>query len=247
MATVKEVYNFIDKIAPFNTQEEWDNSGLLVGDEKQQVNKIFFALDITTDVVNQAINCGADLIITHHPLIFKPVSNVLSDTITYKLIENKISIICAHTNYDKAVDGVNDILCETIGFNKFEKIEGACLNIAYYDNLVLTNKFVNDIKTTLGGTVRYNSIEKKIKKVAVCSGSGSDYLELANELECDALLTGDASHHAFLDANEMDILLVAAGHFETENIAIKPLLEKIENEFNISCVLAVQNTPIITI
>ena len=132
-------------------------------------------------------------------------------------------------------------------FNKFEKIEGACLNIAYYDNLALTNKFVNDIKTTLGGTVRYNSIEKKIKKVAVCSGSGSDYLELANELECDALLTGDASHHAFLDANEMDILLVAAGHFETENIAIKPLLEKIENEFNISCVLAVQNTPIITI
>ena len=122
MATVKDIYTFIDKIAPFNTQEEWDNSGFLVGDENQVVNKILFALDITTDVVNQAIDCSADLIITHHPLIFKPVSNVLSDTIIYKLIENKISIICAHTNYDKAIDGVNDILCNTIGLNNFEKL-----------------------------------------------------------------------------------------------------------------------------
>ena len=247
MATVKDVYTFIDKIAPFNMQEEWDNSGFLVGDENQVVNKILFALDITTDVVNQAIDFGADLIITHHPLIFKPVSNVLSDTIIYKLIENKISIICAHTNYDKAIDGVNDILCNTIGLNNFEKVENTCLNIAYKDKSISAKEFVCEIKTKLGGVVRYNSVDKKICKVAVCSGSGSDYIQLAKEMKCDALLTGDASHHAFFDANEMDIILVAAGHFETENIAIKPLLEKIQKEFNINCVLAVQNTPIITI
>ncbi len=247
MATVKDVYTFIDKIAPFNMQEEWDNSGFLVGDENQVVNKILFALDITTDVVNQAIDFGADLIITHHPLIFKPVSNVLSDTIIYKLIENKISIICAHTNYDKAVDGVNDILCNTIGLNNFEKLENNCLNIAYTEKSIFTKDFVCEIKAKLSGIVRYNSIEKSINKIAVCSGSGSDYIQLAKEMKCDALLTGDASHHAFLDADEMDILLVAAGHFETENIAIKPLLEKIEKEFELDCVLAVQNTPIITI
>lgn len=247
MATVKDVYTFIDKIAPFNMQEEWDNSGFLVGDENQVVNKILFALDITTDVINQAIDCGADLIITHHPLIFKPVSNVLSDTIIYKLIENKISIICAHTNYDKAIDGVNDILCNAIGLNNFEKIENTCLNIAYTEKSIFTKDFVCEIKAKLGGIVRYNSIEKSINKIAVCSGSGSDYIQLAKEMECDALLTGDASHHAFLDADEMGILLVAAGHFETENIAIKPLLEKIEKEFELDCVLAVQNAPIITI
>ena len=247
MATVKDVYNFIDKIAPFNTQEEWDNAGLLVGNENQSVNKILFALDITTDVVNQAINCGADLIITHHPLIFKPVSNVLSDTVIYKLIENKISIICAHTNYDKAVDGVNDILCKTVGFDKFEKIDGTCLNVAYFNSEISASHLINNVKKSLGGIVRYNSIEKNIRKVAVCSGSGSDYLSLAQELECDALLTGDASHHAFLDANEMNMLLISAGHFETENIAIKPLVDKIENKFDINCILSVQSTPIITI
>ena len=247
MATVKGIYNYIDKFAPFCNQEEWDNSGLLVGDENQVVNKILFALDITTDVVNQAIDCNADLIITHHPLIFKPVSNVLSDTIIFKLIENKISIICAHTNYDKAVDGVNDTLCNTVGFIKFEKVEGTCLNIAYKDKSVSAEEFVCEIKNKLSGMVRYNSVKKKINKVAVCSGSGSDYLQLAKELNCDALLTGDASHHAFLDANEMDVLLVAAGHFETENVAMKPLADKLKNEFNIDYVLAVQNTPIMVI
>lgn len=247
MATVKDIYNFIDLIAPFNTQEEWDNSGLLVGDKNQNVNKIIFALDITTDVVNQAINCDADLIITHHPLIFKPVSNILSDTIIYKLIENKIAIICAHTNFDKAVDGVNDTLCNVIGFNSFEKIEDTCLNIGCFNNSYSSDSFADEIKVKLGGTVRYNSLKKDIKKVAVCSGSGSDYLSLAKELGCDALLTGDASHHAFLDANEMGLALFACGHFETENVSIKPLLERVKSEFDIDCTLAVQNTPIITI
>ncbi len=247
MATVKDIYNFIDKIAPFSTQEEWDNSGLLVGDENKEINKILFALDITSDVINQAINCNADLIITHHPIIFKPVSNVLSDSLIYKLIENGISIISAHTNYDKATDGVNDILCKTIGATKYEKVEGTCLNIAYFENNVLVDDFALYLRGKLGGVVRYNTLDKKVSKIAVCSGSGSDYLPLAKELNCDALLTGDASHHAFLDANEMGIALFACGHFETENISIKPLAEKIENEFKIECVLANQNTPIITI
>ena len=128
MATVKDIYRFIDIIAPFSTQEEWDNSGLLVGEENKEVSRILFALDITSDVLNQAINANAELIITHHPIIFKPVSNILSDSLLYKLIENGISIISAHTNYDKAVDGVNDILCKTIGATKYEKVEDTCLN-----------------------------------------------------------------------------------------------------------------------
>ena len=247
MATVKDIYNFIDNFAPFSTQEEWDNSGLLVGNEEDEVTKILFALDATTDVVEQAIECDVDLIVTHHPVIFKPVSTVLSDDIIYKLINNGLSIICAHTNYDKAVGGVNDILCNTIGLNSFIKIHNTCLNMGNYDAPVSVDKLVSIIKNTLGGPIRYNNINTNINKIAVCSGSGGDYLDMAKELNCDALLTGDASHHAFLDADEMGILLVAAGHFETENISIRPLAEKIEREFAVNCILAEQKSPIITI
>ncbi len=247
MATVRDIYNFIDSIAPFNTAEEWDNSGLLVGDENKIVNRIIFALDCTNAVIEQAISCGADLVITHHPVIFKPISEVSADSLVYKLIKNDLSIICAHTNYDKAIEGVNDILCYSVELEKFVHIDGTCLNVGELSSEMNSDEFAKFVKSKLNGIVRYNSIEKSVKRVAVCSGSGSDYLALAKELSCDALLTGDGSHHSFLDADEMGILLVCAGHFETENIAIKPLADKIRNNYDIECVVAVQKSPINTI
>ena len=247
MAIVKDIYNFIDNIAPFHTAEEWDNSGLLVGDEHKTVNKIMFALDCTEDVINQAISCGADLIITHHPVIFKPLSEVTADSLVYKLIKNDISIICAHTNYDKAINGVNDILCNSVELENVEHIVGACLNVGFLTKEMNSSEFAHFVKSKLNAVVRFNNIEKSIKKVAVCSGSGSDYLSLAKNLNCDALLTGDGSHHSFLDADELGILLVCSGHFETENIAIKPLAEKIKNQFDTECIIAVQISPISTI
>lgn len=247
MASVREIYNFIDTIAPFNTAEEWDNSGLLVGDENKMVSRILFALDCTDDVINQAVSCGADLIVTHHPVIFKPLSEVTADSLVYKLVKNDLSIICAHTNYDKAIEGVNDILCYTVELENFVHIDGICLNVGELLTEMSTSEFAQHIKSKLNGVVRHNSIEKTVKRVAVCSGSGSDYLSLAKELNCDALLTGDGSHHSFLDANEMGILLVCAGHFETENIAIKPLADRIKNNFNVECIIAAQESPIIAI
>ena len=247
MATVREIYNFIDSIAPFNTAEEWDNAGLLVGDENKTINRIMFALDCTEDIINQAISCGADLIVTHHPIIFKPLSELTAYSLVYKLVKNDLSIICAHTNYDKAIEGVNDILCDTVELENIVKIENTCLNVGELTSEMSSNEFAQYIKSKLNGVVRYNSIEKTIKKIAVCSGSGSDYLQLAKKLNCDALLTGDGSHHSFLDADEMGILLVCAGHFETENIAIKPLADRTKNYFDIECVIAVQKSPIITI
>ena len=169
MAAVKDIYNFIDSFAPFNTQEEWDNSGLLVGDENAKVTKILFALDVTSDVIEQAKNVGANLIITHHPVIFKAISNVLSDSLVYKLISNNISIICAHTNYDKAVDGVNDILCKAVEFNSFDKVENTCLNIGSFEKEISAKKFVNHIKSVLDGAVRYNLLQTATFLISFCS------------------------------------------------------------------------------
>lgn len=247
MATVKDIYNFIDSIAHFNSSEEWDNSGLLVGDKNKTVTKILFALDCTEDIINQAVSCGAELIVTHHPIIFKPISSVSSECIVYKLIKNDLSIISAHTNYDKAIGGVNDILCNACELKNIANIDGTCLNVGELKKEMNSNELAQFIKSKLDGIVRYNYINKTIKKAAVCSGSGSDYLPLAKELNCDVLITGDGSHHDFLDADELGILLVCAGHFETENIAIKPLADKIKNNFDIECVVAVQNSPINTI
>lgn len=244
MATVREFYNFIDSIAPFNTQEEWDNSGILVGDENAQVNRILFTLDITDDIINQAVASGCELIISHHPLIFRPVSSILSDTLVYKTVKSGVNVISAHTNFDKAVDGINDELCRKIGLSNFEKIGDTYLNIATIDCEMSCEEFVNMVKTSLKTTIRFNSVNKSIKRIGVCGGSGCDFLELAKEMKCDAFLTGDASHHKFLDADELEILLVAAGHFETENIAIKSLADKVKNNFDTECVIAVQKSPI---
>lgn len=247
MATVREIFNFIDEIAPFSSAEEWDNPGLLVGDENRIVNKILFALDITGDVIEQAVSSHADLIITHHPVIFKPIFNVTADSLVYKLIRNNISIICAHTNYDKAQDGVNDILCRAVGLDSFERCDGMCLNIGELKNMLLLQDFICNIKSILGGTVRYNNGTYFVKKIAVCSGAGSDYLKTAAVMGCDVLLTGDGSHHNFLDAQEYGLALVCAGHFETETIAVEPLMKKIQKEFGVDCVVAEQKTPIITV
>lgn len=247
MPKVKDIYDYIDLIAPFCTQEEWDNSGLLVGDENAEVSRILFALDITKDVILQAKNMGANLIVSHHPLIFKPVTNIIKGSPLYEAVKNEINVISAHTNYDKAHYGINDVLCRAVGLNDFTKTDDAHINVAEYKTPMSPDSFVNHIKSVLGSSIRYNHINKEIKKVGVCGGSGCDYLELAGELGCDAFLTGDASHHEFLDADEMGIVLVAAGHFETENPAMEPLMNKIEMIFGVPCALAVQKSPVITV
>ncbi len=249
MPKVKDILNFIDSFAPYCDACDWDNTGLSVGDENAEVKKIVFALDITGDVADFAERQNADLIITHHPLIFNPVKILPSNSTLYKLANSGIAHISAHTNFDTAKIGVNTVLCDKLGLKIVREIKNndVLLYICETENETELSDFAVFVKNQLGGTVRYCGKNTKINKVAVCSGAGADYLKEAKAVGADVLLTGDGSHHDFLDANEMGIALLCAGHFETENPAVDLLIEKISGEFSLECVKAPQTSPIITV
>ncbi len=246
MVKVGDIYAYIDTLAPYSTAEEWDNTGLSVGSMDDGVTKAGFALDLTSAIVSQAVKDGCDLIITHHPLIFEPLKNVDADTCVYKLIENGIAHISAHTNFDIAPNGVNEQLISKLCLKVIYKVENECLYICSLESPMNTDSFADFVKRKLDAVIRYNRGAGLISKVAVCSGSGSDYLYLAKEHGCEALITGDGKHHAFIDADEMGISLICAGHFETETFAMQELCDKIHNKFGIACEMLKQESPIIT-
>ena len=215
---VKAVYDFLDYIAPFSAAAEWDNTGLSVGSMNADISKILVALDVTDDVIKTALDIGAQLVITHHPLIFSAPKSIESDSLLYKAVASGITFISAHTNLDKAFGGVNAQLALKVGIKDFCVSEyDEFLNTGTLENELSPAEFALLLKVKLGGAVRFNDEGGKVKKIAFCSGAGGEYAPLAAKCGCDALLTGDASHHHFLDAKEAGICLFAAGHFETEN------------------------------
>lgn len=244
--TVKDIYDFLQSIAPFDAQCEWDNSGLLVGEPSKKVNKIGVVLDITADAIEYAHKNGIELIISHHPVIFRPVKNFLDGNPAYMLAKNGISAICAHTSLDIAKGGVNDALASALGFDNvslFSEIgETAMIRVAEINetDAESLSKLVAD-KLSTGVTVADGG--KKITTVALCGGGGGDFcFEVAKK--CDAFITGEAKHHEFLAAKEMGLTLIAAGHFETENPVVSVLARKIKSEFDCDVAIIPQKSPV---
>ncbi len=231
MPTVKDIYFFLDKIAPFFTSAPWDNSGILVGSEAKEVKKVMLSLDVTSDVVDEAIKENADLVITHHPLIFNSIKSVTADTLLYKAISSGITFVSSHTCLDIAKDGVNECLANAVGIKNIKTVEkDEFLKIGEISEMT-EDSFVSLLKEKLNCNVLFNSTGNNIKRVAFCSGSGGDLFALAKECGADALLTGEAKYHEFLDASFNDITIFACGHFETEIVIIDTLKEKLEKEF----------------
>lgn len=231
---ISDILGHIDSFAPFSTAAEWDNSGLLIGDAQARCSKVVICLDVTTDVINFAKKENAELIISHHPVIFKPQSSFLCGNCAYEAAKNNISIICAHTNLDKASGGVNDTLCEILGleFSKeSQDVAEGFLNTVVFNEGITTKELSALLRDKLGGAVSYSDAGAVIHKAAICSGAGADFLNETKTLGCDALITGEASYHEFLEASAMGISLFAAGHFETEVIIVRKLAEKLRNEF----------------
>ena len=234
MAKVTDVLNFLDGEIPFKNKYEWDNCGLLIGDENAEINKIGFTLDLTKRTLQTAIRNGVNLIITHHPAIFHPQKNFLKGNVIFEAAVNNISVISSHTCYDSAKGGVSEILAERIGLKDIRIVETEekpyCVRIGKID-AVSPGEFAQIVAERLDTTVRFTEGKNLIKTVAVCSGSGGDFVSDALKAGADAYVTGDISHHHFLIGEETGLTIIGAGHFETENIAMKPLMQRINNKF----------------
>ncbi len=243
--TVGEVYRFIDSIAPFDTQESWDNSGLLVGSAEEPVCGIGTALEITAQVLEQAHRLGVNLIVTHHPVIFHPAKAVLRGTVLWEAVCLGMNIICCHTPLDKADGGVNDTLAQRIGLRQPEKDDSGFLRIGTVGGIT-AGELAAQVRQELdAAALRCCGQDRRVYKAAVCSGAGADLMADAKALGCDALITGDAGHHDFLNAGEMGISLIAAGHYETERIIAPVLRERLLGAFpNVNVTLLEEHNPI---
>ena len=236
MSKIGEIYEYINEIAPFDTALSFDNVGLLVGNYDIEVSRVLLALDITKSVCDEAKNLGANLIISHHPVIFKPLKNIMFDSVASSLMKNEISAICAHTNLDIAEKGVNFQLAEKIGLLNlstltFEENKPIGL-IGYLRNEMNAEEFAAFVKEKLDcNGVRYTKINNKIKKVAVCSGSGGTFIENAYEKSVDAFVVGEIKHSDILKANDFGISIVDAGHYKSENVIIQPLKSMLGAKF----------------
>lgn len=225
--TISDVYNAINDIAPFSTQEKWDNSGLLVGNLNDKVSRVLVALDITGEVIQEAIERKCDLIVSHHPIIFQPLKSISSNSIVYKLIQNNIGAICCHTPLDISDSGINDILYSilkeplSLGEDVSSIDEDGIGRIVSTSTNLNCRQIAIKLKEVLGcPMVKYLDIDKPIRKVAFCGGSGGSMIEEVISLGGDLFITGDLKHDRWIYAYDNNLSLFDCGHFYTENIIV---------------------------
>ena len=247
MPTVKEILSAINAFAPFASQCEWDNSGLLIGDAAKNVRRVGLALDLTRQTLNAAIEENVDLLVTHHPVIFRGVRALLAEDPLYELVRRGIAVISVHTPWDCANGGVNDVLCGLFSLSDIRTAETPdtpvpMLRLGKLEREMTPREFARFAAETLKTTVRLASCGKPVKTVAVCGGAAMELCESARLAGADVFLTGDAKHHELLDAAES---VVAAGHFETERPAMAAFKEKLQAAFPaLCCVLLPESNPV---
>ena len=227
MVNVKTVSDYINSFAPYDTHCSWDNCGLLVGDENKEVSKVGICLDLTSETLENAKTQGVDLVITHHPLIFTPQKNFLSGDKAYELAVAGISLISAHTCFDCADGGVNDVLCDLLGISNVKGVatEETTVPMIRIGEVKEQSSldFAKLVSETLGTVCRVVDCGNEIKRVAVCGGAGMDFYDEAVKAGADAYVTGEIKHHEMLYAKDKGVTVIEAGHFETENPSMTAL------------------------
>lgn len=233
---VKDIVAMLEAEVPLAWQESYDNAGLAVGSPEAEVERVLIALDATEEVVEEAISEGCQMVVTHHPIIFRSIKRLADENRQQRTIANAIrhgiALYAAHTNLDSAPHrGISHHLAALLGLNVVSLLEPSAVEgvgigvVGELPEAVPTEEFLVRIKDVLGvvalrhSTVRIDTVQR----VAICSGSGGGLIEAAEKSGADLYLAADFKYHDFVDADRM--VLVDAGHFESEICAIEILFD----------------------
>ena len=221
--TVGHIADLCSRIAPYMDAEEWDNVGLLAGRNGAPVDTVLCALDLTEAVVDEAVERGAQMIVTHHPILFRGRKNLREDDaegrMLCKLVRANLAMVAMHTNYDNAMPGVNDALAATLGLRDVLDIDRA-LRQGQTD-IPTFGAFADFAEQALGGPIRrYGDPNAPVTLVSVLGGAGGDYLSMALECGTDVFVTGEVSYHRAMDAVDNGMCVLEAGHAATEKPGI---------------------------
>lgn len=239
---IEKIIEKINAEYPPELAYEWDNPGLILGDKSKEAEKIMLTLDVTEEVLNEAIEERANLIISHHPLIFSGIKSITPDTHTGKILlraaENQIALFAAHTNMDTAPNGINTRLADMLGLKNTKIIEpdnnfkGAGLGKIGDIGETTLSEYCNKIKKLLNTPFLRVSgnINQHIKRSAIGSGSCSELIPKAIEMGADTIITADLKYHTCLDYASDSFSIIDAGHFPTENIVKEMFAEILKGE-----------------
>ena len=241
---IQQVCQFLETFAPLKLAEDWDNVGLIVGNRKSPVQKVMTCLTVTAETADEAIAKQADLIVSHHPLPFRPIKKLTTDTVpselVWKLARGGVSVFSPHTAFDSTVGGINESLASRLGVGSVKPLvpleDDPQIGAGRYGRLsgeVSLGDFLQVVKSTFDlKTLAYvGDLQRSVSKIAFACGSGGSFLDKAVRVGCDAMVTGEATFHTALDARAKGVALVLLGHYDSERFAVEELAEKIKAEF----------------
>ena len=246
--TVRDIYEYLDSIAPFDLQETYDNAGIIVGDPTQEVTGVMLCLDSTEEVIQEAIDRECNLVIAHHPIIFSGIKQIIGanyiQRTLMKAIKNNIAIIAIHTNLDNVLsNGVNEMIAKKLGLislsilaPKAQEITDAPVGagiVGKFDDRMPTESFFDLLKDKMQlDIVKHTDIcFDEVKKIAICGGSGSFLLDHAKAAGAHVFVTSDYKYHEFFDADG-EIIIADIGHYESEQYTIELLYNIISDKFS---------------
>jgi len=236
----KEFVKIIESICPIDLQESWDNCGFQVDMGCEEIHRVLVALEVTSEVIDEAIEQEADLILAHHPMLFSPLRKILADDViggyVHRLIKHDISVYSCHTNFDKLDGGNNDYigaLMELEDIRPFDVDNGFCRkgNTPFEKTFIeLVHQAAEAFDIEERFFKKVGDLSKTIETVGWCSGAGTEFLEEAHREGCDLFITGDLKYHEAQMARELGLCVLDAGHYGSEKIFVENMADMLRLE-----------------